>query len=106
MIASNLYPYCVLLIAFVFLFKCDIGPGTSGRDHCKNNKPGSISRPESSRADKAHCTNVLLVLNVASSDPDSQAFTDLYLAQCAAHFAALKKCDNESPLPWPIPIKY
>ena len=86
---------------------CDIGPGTSGRDHCKNYKNIQLDKSsEGSKADGGKCIFYLPSLIQISSPEKNNEGLDLFLILCAQNFAALKKCDNESQLPWPIPIKY
>jgi hypothetical protein len=86
---------------------CDIGPGTSARDSCKNSKENKIDGPsEGSRADKAKCINILPELMKNRQVDNDSDITDLYFIICVSNLIELKKCDNESPLPYFIPIKY
>ncbi|HMV44237.1 MAG TPA: hypothetical protein PKL30_22505 [Leptospiraceae bacterium] len=98
----------ILLIAIVLFFKCDVGFGTSGRDHCKNYAPITLDGPvKTSKANQfRQCMNFLNAFNQSRNENKESGSLDYYLIQCSIKYKKLKECDNESPLPYPIPIKY
>ncbi|TGL63823.1 hypothetical protein EHQ58_00185 [Leptospira ognonensis] len=99
--------FLISALFFVFLH-CDVGPGTSGRDHCKNQKdfPSFEGRIDTSIADKSNCVNTLpFLLQIPASSEDGREVTDYFLLSCMKNFKKLKECDNESELPYPIPFK-
>ncbi|MDZ4724578.1 MAG: hypothetical protein SH817_00365 [Leptospira sp.] len=88
----------------IFLFSnCKMGPGTSGRDVCKNDKPGGLFDFQSSIADRVANCNHIIGLYSNLTEMERNDAMNLILVQCAAYFNDLKNCDKESQNPWPIP---
>ncbi|WP_165784034.1 hypothetical protein [Leptospira levettii] len=88
------------------LQNCDVGFGTSGRDHCKNYTPISWGNTKTSRATEfRQCMDSLNFLSQAQVFENNRELFDLLAIDCALKFSNLKKCDNESYLPYPIPFK-
>jgi hypothetical protein len=96
--------FLIFLCSILLYYSCDIGPGTSGRDHCKNHEPFKLDGPsegsKSNNASQACILPFIIVNNLGNEEFDTT------ILLCAIEFSELKKCDNESQLPYPIPIKY
>ena len=97
----------IILLFFISIFlfpNCEMGPGTSGRDKCKHSNKDSLSKPDRTKADKvAECIRIINILSNATRAVQENSYTNTILIQCAIEFTDLKKCNQESPNPWPIP---
>lgn len=78
----------ILLFSFQY---CDVGLGTSGRDHCKNYTPIAWENSKTSRATEFRDCIVMLILfsQTLFIDKNQETF-DLFAIDCALKFRNLK----------------
>lgn len=92
-----------MITSMILMTQCNLGPGTSSRDACKDFKDGGYFRPsQPSRAEAfgGNCARYLATYN-----PNDKSVSDPLLMLCVLAYNDLKECDNRSKYPMPIPIK-